>query len=408
MILREELFEKYSNGNEQPLIEVIKNYEDMAKRNLTLRYDSNAVDVVAGFLQNNDEVIRKQPQYIDILIDLIVKNDLVLFGYHMLSNLGKYSNDNAKNVERLKKLTRLNGLAGYNPDDYMLDLAFKYSNLKQFSLDDKLRMLVVGIEEELKIRPLVLSTLYSPARHIKTELENNKDMIVANHDRFIDIIIETEAVKFIGYILESFKEYSESYINDKESIGNLITRFAMVIAEKETVSQIRRLDGRIREIEEEMGISFPEAHNILAAAVEKTKDTSSKLSFLKQQQHHGSSLNECLTTSITGRIEELINSNNVEAALQFAEENLGRISRLQDEVLNNSVRRLMDFVISTNNPKYIYRLAKVTRGDSNLIGALIRLDNPAYLYLCAAKIDNISLADMYNIAACVRTSGYRC
>lgn len=51
MVLREELFEKYLSGDEQPLIDLIKHYEDMAKQNLTLRYDSNVVDFVAEFLQ---------------------------------------------------------------------------------------------------------------------------------------------------------------------------------------------------------------------------------------------------------------------------------------------------------------------------------------------------------------------
>lgn len=415
MVLREELFEKYLSGDEQPLIDLIKHYEDMAKQNLTLRYDSNVVDFVAEFLQKNDEVIRKQPHYIDILIDLIVKNDLMLFGYHMLSNLEKYSNDNAKTAERFRKLTSPNELAGYNPDDYLnggplgaeflpgdYKLGFipkdRSLNPNQFSLDDKLRMLVVGTEEEFKMRPLTASPLFSPARHTKTALENNKDMIVANHARLIEIIIENKAVNFIRYILENFKEYSESYITNKESIGNLITRFARVIAAEAKGYEINHCDYYIRKIEEEMGMSLEEAHAALADAVNKTEDMSQKIIFLSQTPDDG------LITSISGRIEELINSNNVEAALQFAEENLRGISRLQDAVLNSSVRRLMDFVISTNNPKNIYRLAKANRGGSYLLDALVKLDNPAYSYLFAAKIDNISLEDINKIVVHVIAS----
>lgn len=415
MVLCEELFEKYLNGDEQPLIEVIKYYEDMAKQNRTLRYDSNAVDFVAEFLQKNDEVIRKQPHYIDILIDLIVKNDLMLFGYHMLSNLEKYSNDNAKTAERFRKLTSPNELAGYNPDDYLnggplgdgflpgdYKLGFipkdRSLNPSQFSLDDRIRMLVEGIEDDFGIHHLAASPFFSPARYTKAALENNKDMIVANHDRLIDIIIELKAVNFIEYILENFKDYSESYITNKKSIGSIITRFVRVILEKEKGYKINRFDYYISKIEEETELSFPDAHAALADAVKETENMSQKINFLSQTPDNG------LITSISGRIEELINSNNVEAALQFVEENLGGISRLQDAVLNNSVRRLMVFVISTNNPKNIYRLAKANRGGSYLLDALVKLDNPAYLYLFTAKIDNISLEDINKIVVRVIAS----
>ena len=66
----------------------------------------------------------------------------------------------------------------------------------------------------------------------------------------------------------------------------------------------------------------------------------------------------------------------------------------------------MDFVTATNNPKYIYLLATSNKFGQNrtLLNALIKINIPAFIYLYAATIENISKDDMELIVAYMLTT----
>lgn len=382
MDLREEFFEAYLRGDKWRLTSTISKweyYETLIERNLvsdSRRY-SNPIDYIASFFAKYEHIIMQKSYYIDILIDIITDNGYKLCKEYLLANLSKYSNGSKKMIERRE---RLNGIFGSFND---LKTVVKFYEMMQDDENRKNRL--------------------SHKNHIESFFsffEENRVVITANLDRLIDIIIELKAVNFIEYIIVNFKKFSDCYVDDKESIGNLITILIKEIVEIKQGYEINHLNSYITKIEEEMGISLLYAHTVLAGAVEKTQSMGQKINFLSQTP------NEDLIISINGKIEEVIKEKNVEEALRFAEENLERINRLNNDALNNSVNSLMDFVTATNNPKYIYLLATSNKFGQNrtLLNALIKINIPAFIYLYAATIENISEDDMELIVAYMLTT----
>lgn len=235
-----------------------------------------------------------------------------------------------------------------------------------------------------------------PGRHVENFFKTYGELIKENGyvGILIDVIIELMAGSFIKYIVINIKEYIGS---DVVKIRKQIDRIADVILEINDVDLIKEFTIIAKQHLSETTLVK------LANAVRAAGNISDVKMFMCL---HSDMITGQLVGAVDEKIDELIREGNIDNILKYVEEHSWDLNHNSNDEVSKSVKKLIDFVIATNNPKYIYLLASTNEFGQNhdLLNALIKINIPAFIYLYAATIENISKDDMELIVAYMLTA----